>query len=356
MRTTKVALICTAAVIAGVGAGCGSSSDSSSSSDTSTKSAATAKSVSVGLSTPVKVSGPLKLALFSYGDLNTTQDNGHAAAVAAVKKAGGTLDFYDAKADPGTQAAQMRTALQSGKYNAFVVQAQGPQTCNSITKDAPAKNILVTAIGNNICGKILPIAKSWRPGLLSMIGGTYQPDAFKLINTHVVKDNPGPQQLVTVGGVPSLPFSIGAKQGTAEVLKSRPDIKNNGVVNTNYTTADAYTKSLAYLQAHKDTTIMETLSADITPGVIKAIDQLGLQKKVKVYEWGCSAATVPLIKAGKLQGCRPSYPRHLFATGVQAIVDARAGKKVVRVYTNDGNAGAPDWVDKSSAGSFKPEF
>jgi ABC-type sugar transport system substrate-binding protein len=350
-------LVTTAAVVAALALGLTACS-STTGTPTGGGSGSSKKTVSidVGLSSPIKVTGPPVIALFTSTDRNDYSVNGHAAATAAAKKAGVQLDYFGSDT-PDEQLKQIQNAIQTKKYNAFAVEARGPQLCDELKTVAPAAGIIVATGSDALCaGNPATAADAYQKGTLTFIGGTQLSDAFKNMTQHAIDENSGTQNLVSVGGFPALTFSVAAATGTADALKSDSDIKNNGVINTDYSTGDALTKAQTYLLANPKTTIMISLASSITVGLVKAVDQAGLTGKVKIYDSGCNTAVIALIKAGTVAGCAPTYPGAQHAGMVNAIVKAFKGEKVATSYENDDAGDQPSWVNKANASSFTPGF
>jgi len=314
----------------------------------------TTVSVDVGLDAPVEVTPPARLALFASTDYNDFSTLGHQAADAAAAEAGVTLDYFAADV-PDVQLQQLQNAIQTGEYNGFIVQPKGPQVCEALTKEAPAAGILVAAFGNSVCGDDpLTAQEASLPGLLTWVGGTQLAGGWQELAEHALDENPDATSLVSFGGFPALTFSVAQVTGTEAALEGSR-VENLGVIDTDYSTADALTKAQTYFLANPDTSIVISLASSITEGLVQAIDEAGLSG-IAIYDSGCSSAVLKLIVDGKVRGCLPTSPKSQYATSVKAILAAIDGKAVPRFYENDGTENSPTYVNKDNAGGFEAPF
>jgi ABC-type sugar transport system substrate-binding protein len=311
-------------------------------------------SVDVGLDSPVEITGPPVLALFASTDYNDFSTFGHKEADRIAADAGITLDYF-AGDTPDVQLQQLQNAIQTGKYNGFIVQPKGAQICDALTKDAPEAGILVSVFGNSVCGDDpLNAEEAALPGLLTWVGGTQLRGAWQTLAEHAVEDNPNAKTAVSVGGFPALTFSVAAKNGFAEAFKGT-DIKDLGVLDTDYSVADSLSKTQTFLLANPDVSIILTLSDSIAEGVAQAIDEAGLSG-ISVYDSGCSKAVLALIEAGKVKGCVPTSSVGQYGTATQLLLDAIGGKEVPRFVENDGLDDLPEYVNEDNLSEFTAPF
>lgn len=321
--------------------------------------------VDVGAAKPVVVdsSKPLKLAVFIETASNSAVQSTIEGARAKAKEYGFPVSVFDAHFDVATQLNQMQNALLAG-YNAWlVVPVEGSQLCDTLTKTAPRADVIVALATGAACGRSSNEGEAlWSPGTLTYVGGNETPDAFKAVMMQAIKDNPGPQKVGILTGPNLHPITVSFDKALDEITKQHPDFKVVAKYRSDYSPADNLAKTQAMLQAHPDVTVIIGSYTNMSKGAVPAIQAAGKAGKVHVYEAGGTVWSVDALRQGSIQATTGFYRRTAAETAVQAIVNARAGKKVERVYLNDGHAlipgqapGSVGIVTKANISSYLPE-
>ena len=138
------------------------------------------------------------------------------------------------------------------------------------------------------------------------------------------------------------------------IAKEHPEFEIVANVKTNFSTIDAYNKTLPVLTAHPEITVIFTAFADITQGALRAVAQAGMEDKIKVYEQLGTQASIDAIKAGKLFSTSGNYPRSGRRAAMNMIAKAFAGEPFDRVVLGDGGP-IPDNIENwSGASIFTP--
>lgn len=367
MRAQRRVLAAVIAATATVGlVGCGGDDEDTKASATSTAagSASKATSVDVGNGLTVDTEGkPPKIALFAAGSSNSYLIAQNDQARKSAKEAGLELDVFDGKFDPANQFKQMQTALVSGKYNAWIVQAiDGQQTCKLLTEKAPEKGIVVSAIVVALCDRAENEGEElWAPGTLNFIGGNETVEAWKEIWKKAIADNPGPQKVGVMVGAPLNSITIAYMAAMKELLPDDWEVVDT--VNTDYSIPDSQAKGQTLIQANPDMTILMSAYTNITKGGISALKAAGRLDDVKIYDGGGTVTGVDYVKKGVTQATTARYSRSPIKASVQSLVDAFAGEQVPRFVPNDGHAPEPGRdpdaalfvVTKDNADDYKPE-
>lgn len=365
------AAFCLAAVLAMavVVAACGSS-NSSSGTSTSTSSgsseAVSAKKVSidVGTGTPVEVEGKPKIA-FLWTSGNLFLEAFKKGVEEEAKNQGVEVTVFDSKFEPSIQLEQAQDVIQSGEYNAMIVQPlDGNAMCPILTKQAPEHNIAVFTAIIPMCNRITEPEgpKLWSPGTVSMIGFTATINANKAMYEEVSKRlGPGHHVAALMLGPPLIAGSIASKKAMEEVQEEGtiPNMEVKYMINTDFTTPDGYAKTQTLLQAHPEVDTIISIYSDVTVGAIRAIDQAGLQGKVKVFDQGASSQSLEAIRSGELEMTTGFFPVTYGHEAVEAVVGAFEGKKVPRwygAYVQGSKLGEPVVIDKSNVEQFEPEY
>jgi ribose transport system substrate-binding protein len=338
------------ASLAVAAAGCGSDDESTGSSggggtDTGAKAESGTVSVDVGTDKPIELKkGKLRFGIFVPTAANEYMKTYIKSAKAAVAEAGGTSTVVDANFDPALQVNQIQNAIQQKKIDVAVVHAaDGTATCNATTKLRPAANILVSVVTISQCDTATTQKgdsgeELWAPGTLNYVGSNNTLKWNVKWFEAAAAANPGPQKAVVVLGQ--------ATGGQARVLmqslkmwrKANPDSEFEvaDIINSDYSTADAFKQTQSYLQAHKDTTVMMPIySPDMAIGVVKGITSAKMTDKVKVATQGGDPYSVDGIKKGTVQLTMPLYPATSAKLGVESILKAQKGE-------------APRFVDDSA--------
>jgi len=322
-------------------------------------------SVDVGSEKPVVVDTdkPLKLALFIEIGTNSAVQSTVTGVKKMAEKYGFSYDVFDARFDVARQLNQMETALFNG-YNAWiVVPVEGTQVCDMVTKEAPEANVLVAHATGTACGRSSMEGDDlWSPGTLVYVGGNETPSAFKAIMEKAIADNPGHQKVGILTGPNLHPITVSFDKALAEVKAAHPDFDVVAVHRTDYSPPDNQIKTQTMLQANPNLNIVIGAYTNMSKGAVPAIEAAGKQGQVKVYEAGGTEWSVDALKSGAIEATTGFYRETAAETAVQAIIDARAGKKVPRVILNDGHgllpgqaAGAVGLVTKDNVSAYSPE-
>lgn len=321
-------------------AGCGSGDDGGGTAAAPAANGEATAAIDVGLPTKVELGGePLRIAVFAAGTSNSFLLAQNEEAEKEAAKQGVDLDVLDGKFDPAVQYGQMQTALQTKKYNAWIVQANDAvQACDVVSKKAPAAGIVVSVVTLPVCGRATKQGEElWAPGTLNYIGGNETVDSYKVIWEKAVKDNPGPQKVGVMTGPDLNTNTINYITAMKQVLADAPNFEIVGHVRTDYSVPDATEKGQTLVQAHPDMTILMSDYTNITKGGIAGLKAAGLLGKVKVYDAGGTTAAVQYIKDGTTVLTTAKYARIPMAVAVQQLVKAAKGETVDRFIENDGH-------------------
>lgn len=321
-------------------------------------------SIDVGGGKTIDVQGPPQIAYFTSGTTVPylqARQKGVEAAAAAIP--GASVASFDPRNDPQTQISQIRSAITSKKYNAFIVDAtSGDLLCNILTKDAPAANIAVVSVAGPICGlNLQPSSKDhWAPGTVAIIDNQ-SIDYFADYLGYVVKQNPGPQNVIVLQGPPLHPRTALINAALDRVKTQYPDFNVVAQGETDFSALKGQQQAQSLLAAHPETTLIFTAFSDITQGAVTAVQQAGKSGQVKLYDVGGSRPILELIKSGAVASTTAGYPVSAGKAAVAALKAAVAGEPGPRVILNDGGP-VPDGsttglvvLDKTNVGDFVAE-
>jgi ribose transport system substrate-binding protein len=315
--------------------------------------------VDVGnMKVPVDQTKPLSIAMFLPATNTSYLQANIKGAQDAAAKFGGTVGVFDGKLNPMNQLNEMQNAIQSGKYNAFVIfPLAGQVICKAATEDAPKAGILVATYHDPVCDKQLAKGDDqWSPGTLINVGGGSSYETFTRYVARAMKDNPGPQKVGIITGMDLSADTLRMNKVVEDVKASNPQFEVVDTQRTDYTVPTSQAKTQNMVQSHPDISIIISDYAGITRGVVDALKQAGKVGKVKVYDFGGTRWSKEAIEKGWIEVSVPLFAYTAAYRAVENIAAAREGKPVPHYIPNDGGpTTAPFFVDKTNAASFAPE-
>jgi ribose transport system substrate-binding protein len=280
----------------------------------------------------------LTIAFFGYGSGFTYTIPEFRAAKVEPKRYGVKMDIFDPAGDPSKQVAQIQDAMASGKYNAFIVFPLSTSIeCNLLTKQAPAKGILVAITGYPTCNdKVAP------PGVVTTVletGG--RSEDYAAWAKYIVARNRGAQEAILLTGPANDYLSQVATTEFRKAAKKSPGFKIRAVVPTNYTTSDALQKSQDILQKYPNATVIASMFPEGTQGIVAALRSAGKLGDIRVYDWGGEQTATKQVAAGHVAMSVPFYPYTKVKTALQGVILARRGAKVPTYLPYAGHAREP---------------
>jgi ribose transport system substrate-binding protein len=278
----------------------------------------------------------------------------------AAAKRGATVTFFDSKFDPATQLNQMQDALQSKKYNTWIViPFDSRLDCKTVSQDAPNAGIVVVTLLLPVCGRdVKPVDQIWTPGTLAQIDGENTPTYKVAWLKDVAAREPGKHQVLSLTGPPLTGNALGFKIAVSEIERLRPDLTFVTPAATNFTANDAFNKTQNLLQANPNADVLVSTFSDMTQGAVQAIKAAGREGKIHVYDIGANKFIIQAIMAGSVTGTIPVEAYFSGYDSVTALADAFDGKPVKRFYDTftKGTTQNPYFIDKSNAATYHPEY
>lgn len=343
-------------VVAGLSA-CGGGGDGSTAETTPAEGNGGDAGVSVDVGTQeIELSGEKpKIAMFAASG-TLYQEASKQGAEETASRLGAEVTYFDSKFDPNLQQQQLQNALQDGGYDAWIIEAYGgPAACSLVSKEAPAKGIVVVQISVPTCTQAEKPAgeEFWTPGTLASVGGYSTKTYYDSFGRDVAKMI-GPDAVVGVlNSTPAVTSSKLLKEG---LEAAKIDIANE--VSTNLTTPEGLAKTQTMLQANPDLNVIVSVYSDLTLGAINAISQAGKTGDIEVYDLGGNKPTVKAIEEGKQVMSAPYYPRSVAEKAVETLVEAFEGKPTERFDAAfpEGTPENPVVVTKENATAFEPQY
>lgn len=292
----------------------------------------------------------INIAAFYSPTNNAYVDAFNRAATSASKQLGAKLTIFGSN-DVSTQIQQIQTAATSGRYNAWIVAATDPnQECNLILNQA--KKVPVLIINQGLCGH-----DTYTPGTVAFVGGQTQA-VYKQYFDYIAKDNPAGGHVILLTG-PNLNYNtINAVNGFKAMVAAHPNFTTVADQQLDYTSATAYDATTNLLRAHPQTNILITNYSDMTVGAARAIAQLGLTSKIRVYDLGSSKQALGDLRAGQIRMSYPLLPIEEMTVAVQTMVAYWEGKTIKHVYLDSAKlsfSGSP-FITKANVDDFNPAY
>lgn len=278
---------------------------------------------------------------------------------------GATMTVFDGKFDATTQLNQIENAVQSGQYNAAIAApVDGVLMCDALSKKAPAAGMLVVVPNLAICGLTAEEgADLAAPGTLAYVGGTQSPDYWTDYLTWIVQHHESEPKFIALTDPPApFPLTANFQEAVKRVHEKYPDFEIVGEAATDLTVAGSFAEAQALIQAHPEATGLVTMFSTETEGALQALQAIGAEGSLTVYDKGATGFAVDALKDGEIAATSPERAITSTAAMLSAILDARAGKHVPRFIGNDG-APIPDDAPASgftvfiahTLGDFQPE-
>lgn len=295
----------------------------------------------------------LKIAFLTAATNNVYLQAGIKGAQDAAAKVGASIEVFDSNWDPATQYNQVQNILSSGNFNAILAEMNdGNQACAILTKDAPAKGVLVAVANLPLCGKAAEEGDAlWSPGTLNFIGGSQGNTAFREWLMKIAEENPGPQKVAVITGPDLNANTINTDLAIEEVKKKYPEFEFVAVVRTDYSVLQGNEKALPILQANPDLTILIGNYSDMTRGATQAVKQAGVGDKLKIYDSGGNKWAFQAVKEGLITSTRTLNPYTEMYWSVEALAAAWKGEPVPRFKPL-----VATFITKENVDQVQPEY
>lgn len=361
MRRYLLSVVLSLGLAAAV-AGCGSSSTTSSKGSGTGGSGGYSYAVNVGTGTPIEVhTKKPRIAFFGAGTSSYYLQAYNNGVMEEAKALGLSVTTYDPLFNPEKQEQQLENGLTQNEYQAWIVlPLDGEAECPLLTKQAPAKGIVVLSSLTVLCGRGLnPEGETlWAPGTVAQLqdDSTYTEDEAWL--AEVAKRLPGNHVVAMLNAPPLLTVAQAFKKAMEWGGKQYPNLDFKYNIATEQSTSDCFTKAQNLLQAHPEVDVILSSYSDCTTGAIKAIDALGLKGKIKLFDVGGEKSSFEYIKKGELVLTTYHTPHKSGVEAVKAI--AKAFQEPIPRYTGVYGPGAtighPLIIDSSNVNKYTPEY
>ncbi len=278
-----------------------------------------------------------------------------------MNKEGSDVTWVEAKFDAATQLKQLQTALTSGEYEAWILEAVDAEgVCHLVSEQAPEQDIPVTIMVTPTCGRSeKPWGEEvWAPGTLNFVSDT----ANVTWLTHVFEKQ---KEILGIGPNTKVAFingpDIAAQAKAVGAAVKAAGIEPIETVAGDYTAPTAQKLTQGILSRNPDIEVIIDGYEGATPGIIAALKEAGKSPgEVKVGDvGGSSEISVPNIKSGWLTVSAAYDPKVTAEIAIKEMEAAFNGEQGARFLPADppgGSVNDPLLVTKENVDTFKPTY
>jgi ribose transport system substrate-binding protein len=313
---------------------------------------AVATTVGAGAQPAAKQAKVKAVAFFGFAAANSFAQATWAGVKQTAKTNGVTAKFFDPNFNAQTQVSQIQDAITTGRYQAFVIQANDGNAVIPAIKQALAAHISVVAeftpVGSNY-GTIKPPlagmtfvgeAPVWNGQSLGKLGIA----ACKGVD---------PCNVAYLEGFKSLPLDNARTEAVKKTLAGASNVKLAADVEGGYTQASGLKAAQDVLQAHPDINVMIGSSQAIE-GAQQAVKTAGKLGKIKLIGNGGSCQAIAGVRNGTWFATYIIAEKSSGAKATQFAIDAGNGKKVPASF--DSRKLQNPIGTKANLGKFKAQY
>lgn len=273
------------------------------------------------------------VAFFGFAAANSFAQATWAGVKQAAKQGGATAKFFDPNFNAQTQVSQIQDAVTSGRYQAFVIQANDGNAVIPAIQQAVKAGIAVVAeftpIGSNYASLKPPI-----PGV-TFVGESPVHNGTELGALGIAAcKGLNPCNVAYLEGFKSLPLDNARTAAVKKELGTASNVKLVADVEGGYTQATGLKAAQDVLQAHSDVNVIIG-SAQAIEGAQQAVKKAGKTGQIKLIGNGGSCQAVAGVKSGAWFAtyALPETTSGFKAT--QLAIQAGNGQKVPTTFNVD---------------------
>lgn len=269
---------------------------------------------------PAEVKQGLHLAFFSVGGNNTYLKAGMKGAEDAANEYGATIDVFNGEFDGAKQLNQVMTAIASGKYDGFVLEANNPQQLCSAAKATLDAGIVLAVTNVPVCEA--PYDQPYE-GTAIFVGGQ-SPDVYRQWFLQGFESGPGGEFAVLNG--PAVHGNTTRAREVLDELKSQyPDWKEVAFDATEYQASVALTKTENILNKNPNINVIFSSYSGHTAGIIAAVKAAGKIGEIKIFDLGGDQVMFEALENGEIETTQIFLPYEEQYRAVQAVVARLSG-------------------------------
>jgi ribose transport system substrate-binding protein len=292
------------------------------------------------------------IAFFGFAAANSFAQATWAGVQQTAKQNGVTAKFFDPNFNAQTQVSQIQDAITTGRYQAFVIQANDGNAVIPAIKQALAAKIAVVA-------EFTPVGSDYSTIKPPVAGLTFVGEApvwnGQALGKLGIQACAGvnPCNVAYLEGFKSLPLDNARTDAVKKTLATASNVKLAADVEGGYTQASGLKAAQDVLQAHPDINVMIG-SAQAIEGAQQAVKGAGKEGKIKLIGNGGSCQAVAGVRNGTWFATYIIAEKSSGAKAAQFAIDKANGKKVP-VSFDSRKLQNPIGI-KANLGKFKAQY
>lgn len=273
------------------------------------------------------------IAFFGFAAANSFAQATWAGVQETAKKNHVQAKFFDPNFNPQTQVSQIQDAITTGRYQAFVIQANDGNAVIPAIKQALKAHIAVVAeftpVGSNYATVKPPLPGMTFVGESPVHNGT----ELGVLGIRACKGL-NPCNVAYLEGFKSLPLDNARTAAVKKQLATAKNVKLVADLEGGYTQASGLKAAQDVLQAHPDVNVIIGSSQAIE-GAQQAVKSAGKLGKIKLIGNGGSCQAVKGVLSGAWFAAYVLPEKTSGAKAAQLAIDAANGKKVPASFNTD---------------------
>lgn len=320
-----------------------------------TATVAIASTVGAGAQTATPTTPEAKvkaIAFFGFAAANSFAQATWAGVQDTAKKNGASAKFFDPNFNAQKQVSQIQDAITTGRYQAFVIQANDGNAVIPAIKQALKAGISVVAeftpVGSRYDTIKPPIAG------ISFVGEapTWNGRALGQLGVRACAGR-NPCNVAYLEGFKALPLDNARTRAVKRALGAAKNVKLVASVEGGYTQASGLKAAQDVLQAHPDVHVIIG-SAQAIQGAEQAVKSVRKTGKVKLIGNGGSCQAIAGVRSGRWFATYVIAERSSGAKAAQIAIDRANGKRVPVSF--DSRRLQNPIGTKQNLGSFKAQY
>lgn len=298
---------------------------------------------------------PVRIAYFAAAEANSYAQAQFNGIKEATGKDKATVRLFDGNFESTKQVNQIQDATASGKYDAFIVDANDGNALIPAIKQAKAEGI--TVIGAFVpIGPNLSTYKRQTNALASTVGISFgaSGESYGRLIVQACKGKSN-CKVAYLPGDNNLPLEKARTDGVKRVVAKEDNIRLSANKEAGYLSDTGLKTAQDVLQATPDVDVIASNDQAIT-GATQAVKQAGRDGEVRLIGGGASKQAVKQIRNGTWYGAVVNVPTSEGRVGAQTAIKAARGEKVPIERNSDELSPVGPTVTKKNLGDFMGEW
>lgn len=292
------------------------------------------------------------IAFFGFAKANSFANATWAGVQQTAKANGVTATFFDPNFNAQTQVSQIQDAITSGKYQAFVVQANDGNAVVPAVKQAIKAGIAVVAEFTPV-GPRYDTAMSQVPGMI-FVGEAPTANGTSLGKLGIMAcTGMSACNVAYLEGFKALPLDNARTAAVKKELATAKNVKLVASVEGGYTAASGLKAAQDVIQAHPDVSVIIGSSQAIE-GAEQAVKSAKLTGKVKLIGNGGSCQAIAGVRAGRWFATYVIAEKSSGAKAADLAIKAGNGQKVPSSFNTEQLVNPMG--TKANLGTFKAQY